>query len=81
MKTRNQFLTQALIKSMLSGVFYLAMPLAAKVYGDYVGGVYPGYTILGTLILVVPNIVLIITAWAPVFDEKIRNSRNGIKPE
>ena len=76
MKNRTQFLKQAITRTMFTGLFYLAMPLAAKFYYDFIGGIYSGYTILGSAVLIICSLALLLMSWVPVFNEEVRANFN-----
>jgi hypothetical protein len=73
-KNKHYFLRIAILKTMASGCFYLLMPLAAKFYHQYVGSEYVGYTIFGSGVMILGNIILLVRAWALAFDKDLRKS-------
>jgi hypothetical protein len=76
MKNRTQFLKQAITRTMITGLTYLLMPIAANIYFSFVGGSYVGYTILGSGLFVTCSLVLLIMSWVPVFDKEQREEYN-----
>ena len=76
MKNKQYFLRVAIIKTMASGVFYLSMPLMAKIYHDFVGGIYPQYTAVGIFVLMAGNAMLLVRAWNLAFDKDSRVNYN-----
>jgi len=76
MKNRTQFLQKAIVRTFFTGLFYLAMPIVAKYYFEYVGGIYPGYTMLGSGVMILCSIILLIMSWVPVFDKEQRDNYN-----
>jgi hypothetical protein len=71
-KNKHYFLRLAILKTMATGMFYLFVPLIAKMYHSYIGWDYIGYTALGSGIMILGNIVLLVRAWALAFDSQIR---------
>lgn len=73
-KNKHYFLRIAILKTMASGCLYLLMPLVAKFYHYYIGGEYEGYTIFGSGVMILGNIILLVRAWALAFDKDLRKS-------
>ncbi len=73
-KNKHYFLRIAILKTMVTGSLYLLMPLAAKIYDQYVGNGYYGYTIFGAAIMIIGNIILLIRAWTLAFDNDARKA-------
>jgi len=48
------------------------MPLAARIYTQYIGSEYVGYTVFGAGILIIGNLILLVRAWALAFDKGFR---------
>jgi len=71
---KQKYLRLAVIKTMVSGFFYLMMPPIAKLYHIYIGNDWVGYTILGSSLLILGNIILLIHSWALAFDSDLRKS-------
>jgi len=72
MKNKHYFLRLAIIKTMLTGLMYLMMPLAANFYNDYIPDGYFGYTIFGAGIMIIGNLILLVRAWAFALDKDLR---------
>jgi hypothetical protein len=73
-KDKHYFLRLAILKTMASGFFYLLMPLPAKWYQEIIGNEYYGYTIFGSTILIIGNIILLVRAWVFAFDKTEREN-------
>jgi hypothetical protein len=68
-KNKHYFLKMAILKTMASGLVYLMMPVAAKAYHSYMGGEYIGYTIFGSAVMIIGNIILLVRAWTFALDK------------
>lgn len=75
-KTKQQFLRRALIQTAITGLMYLLLPVVAKMYHNYIGDEYIGYTVAGGVVLAFGSLVLIIRAWVFVFDKDARINYN-----
>lgn len=71
-KNKHYFLRIALLKTIVSGIIYLAMPIFAKIYVEYVGDLYYGYTIFASAIFILTNMILLVRAWTLAFDKDAR---------
>lgn len=76
MKTRNYYLTRAIIHTLLTALVYLCIPKLAIIYYDWMKGEYIGYTIFAGCILVLMTIILLFISWIPALDKDERNKRN-----
>jgi hypothetical protein len=74
MKNKHYFLRLAILKTMATGFLYLAMPIVAKIYHNYVGWDYVGYTAFGAGVMILGNLTLLIRAWALAFDKDLRKN-------
>ena len=75
MKNKHDFLRLAVLKTMLSGFFYLLMPLFAHFYHSIIGKAfdnYWGYIVFGSSIMIIANIILLVKAWALALDSDTR---------
>lgn len=75
MKNRTYFINRAIIKTIISGIIYLAMPFLALFYNTYVPD-YVGYAIYGAGILIIGNFILLVWSWILVFDNDLRSKYN-----
>ena len=73
-KNKHYFLRLAILKTMASGCLYLLMPIGAKIYHNFVGGQYIGYTVFGSGVMILGNFILLIRAWALAFDKDVRKT-------
>jgi hypothetical protein len=76
-RNKHYFLRLAVIKTMLSGLLYLLMPLFAHFYHLVIGKAfdnYWGYVVLGGGIMILGNVILLVRAWALAFDSDVRKS-------
>lgn len=71
-KNKHYFLRIAILKTMGTGFLYLLMPIVAKFYNQYIGDNYIGYTIFGSAVMIIGNIILLVRAWALAFDRDLR---------
>jgi uncharacterized membrane protein len=70
-KNRAYFFRMAILKTALTALFYLLVPLFAKWYIPKVGG-YWAYSIFSSAICIIINIVLLIQSWILAFDPEAR---------
>lgn len=71
-KNKHYFLRLAILKTMATGSFYLFVPVLAKIYHNFIGWDYIGYTIFGGAVLIVGNVILLVRSWALAFDKYMR---------
>lgn len=70
-KNRAYFLKIAMLKTVLTALFYLIVPLFAQWYVPKIGG-YWGYAIFSSAIFIIVNLILVIQSWVLVFDHELR---------
>lgn len=70
-KNRAYFTRIAMIKTAISVLFYLLVPLFAQWYIPKLGN-YWGYAAFASVICVLINVILLFQAWILVFDDSIR---------
>lgn len=75
-KTKQEFLKSAIIKTILTGLLYLLMPIPASIYWKYIGHEWWGYTVLGGGILILGNVILLVRAWVLALDSFTREQYN-----
>jgi hypothetical protein len=73
-KNKHYFLRIAIIKTMITGSFYLFVPILAKLYHSYIGWDYIGYTAFGSGVLILGNMILLVRAWTLAFDSDTRRN-------
>lgn len=71
-KNKHYFLKMAILKTMATGIFYLFLPIGAKLYHHYIGLEYWGYIVFGSGIMILANLVLLLRAWTLAFDSQAR---------
>jgi hypothetical protein len=71
-KNKHYFLRIAILKTMITGTFYLFVPVGANLYHKYIGWEYWGYIAFGSGIMIIGNLILLIRAWVLAFDKDVR---------
>lgn len=70
-KNRAYFTRIAMMKTAISVLFYLLVPLFAQWYIPKLGN-YWGYAVFASVICILINVILLVQAWTLVFDDSIR---------
>jgi len=77
-KSKQHYLSLAIVKTMLTGIFYCFMPLLASLYHAFIGDEafnrYFGYAVLGGGVMILGSVILLCWAWAKALDKDIRRA-------
>lgn len=71
-KNKQYFLRQAIIKTIVTGLAYLLMPVWASFYDKFIPEGYGVYQFIGSVVLLLGNIVLLVHSWALALDKDVR---------
>ena len=77
MKSKAYFMRQAVLRTIITGVFYLLMPVWASLYDKFIPDGYEIYQFIGAVILLIGNILLLVQAWALALDKDVRYNYNN----
>lgn len=72
--TKKHFFISAIIKTLISGLLYLAMPPIAAWYTRTVGEIYTGYKVLGMGLIIITNLIVLVKDWVLAFFPDIREA-------
>ncbi len=71
-KNKQYFLRQAIVKTVVTGLLYLLMPVWADFYNSFIPQGYEIYQLIGAAILLIGNIILLAQGWALALDKDVR---------
>ncbi len=75
MKNKNYYFRMAILKTIVTALIYLIIPLFAKWYIPKVDD-YWGYAAFSSVVLIIINSIILFQAWMLVFDKNYRKEYN-----